>query len=317
IQISATSIDGLEAQYTVKIDNNGHVSGFGLASAAAEDGTPQSHFIIRADDFAIVDPADSTEGSEIYPFAVTGGTVYIDGAYIGDATIQSASIASLDADKITAGTITGSTLQTATSGQRFVVSVADGEAHFYGDRGDSNVEELGTVGINIEAEISDYVIARFGSKNTAHAAGIFINDNQGGTPTLSAVNDASPSGAYTGNPTSFEAQVRENGVGAPSESTLYGGVIANAQPRAGVFRSPAVGLDVYSGDVGMRVAASNYGIEARGGKGSILFQVLPHQSGGPSHSARKGSVVCMEDTPGGNASLYLNFDGGTGWDKFS
>jgi Domain of unknown function (DUF1983) len=49
----------LEAQYTVKIDVNGYVSGFGLATEVV-DGTPESAFIVRADKFAIIDPADTS-----------------------------------------------------------------------------------------------------------------------------------------------------------------------------------------------------------------------------------------------------------------
>lgn len=47
------SINGLSAQYTVKVDNNGHVAGFGLASTTI-DGTPKSDFMVRADRFSIV-----------------------------------------------------------------------------------------------------------------------------------------------------------------------------------------------------------------------------------------------------------------------
>ena len=56
ISAQATSINGLEAQYTVKIDNAGHVSGYGLASSAV-DGTPTSEFGVRADQFWIAPPA--------------------------------------------------------------------------------------------------------------------------------------------------------------------------------------------------------------------------------------------------------------------
>jgi hypothetical protein len=52
-----SSADGnLYAQYTVKIDQNGYVSGFGLASETV-NGTPSSQFVVRADRFSIVNPA--------------------------------------------------------------------------------------------------------------------------------------------------------------------------------------------------------------------------------------------------------------------
>jgi hypothetical protein len=45
----------LFAQYTVKVDTNGYVSGFGLANTS-RNGTPTSSFIVRADSFSIVSP---------------------------------------------------------------------------------------------------------------------------------------------------------------------------------------------------------------------------------------------------------------------
>ena len=65
IQEQTSSIDGLEAQYTVKIDNNGHVSGFGLASELV-DGEFVSDFMIAADRFSVIDssaPGGAITGS--------------------------------------------------------------------------------------------------------------------------------------------------------------------------------------------------------------------------------------------------------------
>ena len=56
IQENISSIDGLEAQYTVKIDNNGHVAGFGLASELV-DGEFVSDFMVAADRFSVVNPS--------------------------------------------------------------------------------------------------------------------------------------------------------------------------------------------------------------------------------------------------------------------
>ena len=106
----------LLGQYSVKIDNNGHVSGFGLSSTSV-NGTPTSAFIIRADKFAIVDPASASNNltnnpsTDSVPFAYVSGVpnvpngVYIKAAFIQDATISSAKIASLTANKITTGYI--------------------------------------------------------------------------------------------------------------------------------------------------------------------------------------------------------------------
>ena len=125
IQAEATAranADGtLFAQYTVKVDLNGYVSGFGLASTL-NNGTPSSEFIVRADRFAIASPGQTT----VVPFIVQAAAttingvsvpagVYINDAYIrngtitsakiGNAAIDDAKIASLSADKINAGSL--------------------------------------------------------------------------------------------------------------------------------------------------------------------------------------------------------------------
>jgi hypothetical protein len=121
IEIAAKVTDGLSAQYTVKIDVNGHVSGFGLASSSAT-GTPTSAFIVRADRFAITgansttDPLGTLNPTSV-PFVVLttptviGGVTYPAGvwmksAFIADATITNAQIQNLTADKITTGSLT-------------------------------------------------------------------------------------------------------------------------------------------------------------------------------------------------------------------
>lgn len=92
---------GLTNKYTVKIDSNGYVSGFGLAYTA-NNATPYSDFIIRADRFSIASPSGPGL-TPIVPFIVTtsssviDGTtvpagVYIDGAYIKGGTIKGSAI---------------------------------------------------------------------------------------------------------------------------------------------------------------------------------------------------------------------------------
>lgn len=106
----ANADNSLFAQYTVKIDTNGHVSGFGLASELV-NGTPTSAFIIRADKFAVVDPSSTANNltnnpsSNAVPFAVSGGVVYLKSAMIEDGSITNAKIQTLTANKITAGNI--------------------------------------------------------------------------------------------------------------------------------------------------------------------------------------------------------------------
>ncbi len=119
------SADGaLQAQYTVKVDVNGYVSGFGLASTS-NYAAPSSSFIVRADKFAISSPSGPGI-TPITPFivnttpttengvAIPAG-VYMDGAYVrnltaaiarlGSAWVDDAKIANLSASKLLAGSI--------------------------------------------------------------------------------------------------------------------------------------------------------------------------------------------------------------------
>lgn len=65
--VQATSdINGLHAQYTVKTDVNGHVAGYGLASAPSDENGVQSTFIAMADTFAITLPSHPWESTTAY-----------------------------------------------------------------------------------------------------------------------------------------------------------------------------------------------------------------------------------------------------------
>jgi predicted phage tail protein len=94
IQSAYSSINGLSAQYTVKIDNNGYVSGFGLASYPVNGGIV-SEFAVRADTFSVQLPGYSG----VRPFTI--GAVYgvpqviVSSALIGDASIVTAKIGDL------------------------------------------------------------------------------------------------------------------------------------------------------------------------------------------------------------------------------
>jgi len=141
IETHAESIDGLKAEYTVKIDNNGHVSGFGLASTRtlgdeAIPGPALSEFSIVADKFSIApvgtDWADKDSTSPFFYLTkptVIGGEEIPAGAYmksayihdaaitnakIGDAAIDDAKISSLSAAKITFGEMDGDRIKANT-----------------------------------------------------------------------------------------------------------------------------------------------------------------------------------------------------------
>lgn len=116
--------DSLFAQYTVKIDANGYVSGFGLASTV-NNSVPFSDFIIRADRFSIASP-EGPGLTPIVPFVVntTAQTingvnvpagVYIDAAYIKNGTITNAKIgsAAIDSAKIADAAISSAKIENA------------------------------------------------------------------------------------------------------------------------------------------------------------------------------------------------------------
>lgn len=137
IQINAQSINGLEAQYSVKIDSNGYVSGFGLSSEnpTGEPGGQISTFGVRADTFYIASPTGPGI-TPTMPFIVkttswvsAGGItnppgVYMQDAYIADGQIvnakignlavDDAKIANLSAGKITTGEIAADRLNANT-----------------------------------------------------------------------------------------------------------------------------------------------------------------------------------------------------------
>lgn len=94
ITAQGSAIDGLEGQYTVRINNNGKISGFGLASGAG--GT--SEFAVLADRFIITDPANNS--TQAYPFQVVGGAVYIRKALIQTITAEQIGANQITADKI-------------------------------------------------------------------------------------------------------------------------------------------------------------------------------------------------------------------------
>lgn len=87
---TASSIDGLEGQYTLRINNNGRISGFGLAS-----GVGGSEFAILADRFIVTDPNNNS--TTAYPFQVVGGAVYIRKALIQQITAEQ-----IDVDRLSA-----------------------------------------------------------------------------------------------------------------------------------------------------------------------------------------------------------------------
>ena len=124
----ATQTGDLFAQYTVKIDLNGYVSGYGLASSAV-DGVPTSDFIVRADNFAIGTPGGTTPAPTVpfivrtTPTTINGQSVpagtYIEDAFIANGAITTAKIglAVIDESHIANATILDAYIQQLTASQ--------------------------------------------------------------------------------------------------------------------------------------------------------------------------------------------------------
>ena len=91
IQANARSINGIKAEYTVKVDSGGRVSGFGLFGGRTAD------FAVNADKFYIAPPTGSSKGSTPFSVQTTAQTIngvrVPAGTYINDAFIKNGSIA--------------------------------------------------------------------------------------------------------------------------------------------------------------------------------------------------------------------------------
>ena len=115
VQAHARSINGLEAQYTVKVDVNGKVAGYGLATTP-KNGTPESKFIVNADRFGI----GATGKADVFPFVVdtqknrvgvngelvVNGKAIVDGLNAGDIHGDKITANTLDANRLIAGSVT-------------------------------------------------------------------------------------------------------------------------------------------------------------------------------------------------------------------
>lgn len=110
VQTHAQSINGLEAQYTVKVDVNGKVAGYGLATTP-KNGTPESKFIVNADRFGV----GSTGKADIFPFTVDTrqNRVGVNGELVvnGKAIVDRLNAGDIHGDKITANTLNANRLK--------------------------------------------------------------------------------------------------------------------------------------------------------------------------------------------------------------
>lgn len=108
VQSVIESINGIEAKYEIKLDVNGHVSGFGLMATPQDSGVT-SQFIIRADAFYVAPPSYVTGNlapQQLFAVQASPGNltlsdgtvvnvpagVYMNQAYIANGSITNAKI---------------------------------------------------------------------------------------------------------------------------------------------------------------------------------------------------------------------------------
>ncbi|WP_034590323.1 phage tail tip fiber protein, partial [Acinetobacter variabilis] len=89
-------VDGLTAEWKIKVQAGGKVSGVSLGTDGEE-----SQFLILADRFAVGTTGDVTS----YPFIIDNEKVVMNTVLIKDGSITNAKIGNLAADKITSGSI--------------------------------------------------------------------------------------------------------------------------------------------------------------------------------------------------------------------
>lgn len=110
VQAHARSINGLEAQYTVKVDVNGKIAGYGLASTP-KNGTPESKFIVNADRFGI----GAAGKADVFPFVVDTqqNRVGVNGELVvnGKAIVDKLNAGDIHGDKIAANTLNANRLK--------------------------------------------------------------------------------------------------------------------------------------------------------------------------------------------------------------
>lgn len=179
----ANQTGALFAQYTVKLDVGGKVSGYGLASTGPSGAG--SAFAIRADRFYVAAPAGVGGVGDIVPFAVQAtpvltpagemlpAGVYIDAAYIRNleaalgrfqqAIITNAMIVSVSASRITSGVISvGNYIQSS----NYVAGVSGWRIHGDGSaelaaasiRGKITANQFDGRGARIEDEAGNLIL---------------------------------------------------------------------------------------------------------------------------------------------------------------
>ena len=254
--------ENLEGKYTVKVDLNGYVSGFGLASTA-NNATATSTFAVRADSFYIASPSGPgitptmpfivrTSATTIGGVSVPAG-VYITDGYIQNGTItnakianlavDSAKISSLSADKITAGSISvGQYVQSSNyvSGSAGWKIDGSGSAEFGAAsiRGQLSASQINSNGLSIRAA-DGTVILSAGSSIGASSFGGNVTGSVAGTAASTVVTTANNAASAASTAQSTANSAASAASTAQSTATAASTAAANAQSTANTANSTA------------------------------------------------------------------------------
>jgi hypothetical protein len=220
----------LEGKYTVKVDLNGYVSGFGLASTA-NDAAATSTFAVRADSFYIASPSGPgisptmpfivrTTATTINGVEVPVGVYMTDGyiqngtitnAKIANLAVDNAKIANLSADKIRAGSISvGQYIQSSNyvSGSAGWKIDGSGSAEFGAAsiRGQLVASQINSAGLSIYAADGSVLLSAGSSVGASSFSGN-VTGSVAGTAASTVVNTANTaaSTANTANSTANSA----------------------------------------------------------------------------------------------------------------
>lgn len=216
------------------------------------------------------------------------------------------------------GTITASTFKTATSGQRVEINPAsDNEIHFYGDRGDTTIEELATIGKT--AVGADYAIGKFGSANLTGAHAIWAESNDSTRAAIRVyinANDGSGIDIDGNGSQGITAEVR--GTNANTYGGYFIGSYQSSSTAYGIYaRGHYTGGTTVVGHGALLVSGPyrGYGAICQNTAGtatnSAPIRLLPSSSSSaPSHAAEIGALWVTS-----TGVLYINTSGSTTWAK--
>ncbi|CAB5220126.1 Domain of unknown function DUF1983 [uncultured Caudovirales phage] len=273
------SVDGgLLAQYTVKTDLNGYVSGFGLASTL-NNGTPSSTFAIRADAFYIASPTGPgvtptmpfivrTSPTVINGETIPAGVYITDGyiqngtitnAKIANATIDDAKVASLSVAKLTAGSVkVGEYIQSSNfvSGTSGWYISGSGAAEFGSAsiRGQLVASQIDSRGLTIKAA-DGTVILSAGASLAASAYSGNVTGTINGTAAATVV-DTANSASTTASAAATAASTAQTTANTAVTNASAAAAAAAAAQTAADAKLAKAGAQVLTGPVSLNAASA-------------------------------------------------------------